>query len=291
MSELHLPGIAPDPRPGPDPVTEARTLLDEAIREHDPVAIWVAFSGGKDSTVLAHIAMQDERVEGCLLIDTGVALQEAHDHARAVCDQYGWPLHIERTNQSYDDAVREHGFPGPAQHSMMYRRLKERAFAAFTRDIKAERNAGRMGRLLLIGGVRKYESTRRMKLTDPITRDGGRVWVSPLFWWRDEERDAYLAGHDLPISPIYGTLCNVSGDCLCGAMADPHGAEEWANLAMFYPEMHARLERLQREAAACGVHAKWGTRPPDRVPEDPNQCVMYACTNCEAAYDRRREAA
>lgn len=126
-------------RPGPDPESEARRILAEAVERWDPLAVVALFSGGNDSTCAARIAAESPRFAGCLLADTGIAIPEAHEHARATAARCGWPLILERTPECYETLVLAEGFPGPAKHWLMYQRLKERAFQAGVQRVKRGR--------------------------------------------------------------------------------------------------------------------------------------------------------
>src|SRR5690606_36367427 len=107
--------------------------------------------------------------------------------------------------ERYEEFVLEHGFPGPAQHHRMYQRLKERAIRVVTAEAKVGR--GWRSRVMFVSGVRKYESKRRVALTQPMQREGGRVWVNPLFWWTTPERNAYQEAERIPRNPISEIIC------------------------------------------------------------------------------------
>lgn len=229
-------------------------IIQQAIDEYSPSHVFALFSGGDDSVCALHIAMQHPNFTAAVMIDTGIAVKETHDHARATCEKFGWPLLVYRTPENYDDAVRENGFPGPAVHNIMYSLLKERAVADLVRDHKIEH----FDRIALITGVRKFESKRRMvSVTDPIVRSGARVWVAPMWDWTREQRDEYQAENGLPKNPVKDKL-HVSGDCLCGAYADKGDFEM---LRMFYPIEAARIQKL-RDEVISRFPWEWDEEPP-----------------------------
>lgn len=282
--------LVPEPlRNSAELVHRARLILTEAIEVHNPVAIYLALSGGNDSRVTTHVSLPvlagDPRFKGAVLVDTGVAIPEAHEAVREYAAAVGVPLTIQRTPYQYEDFVLKHGFPGPAQHHRMYQRLKERALRLVT--AKAKDGESRLARVMFVSGVRKYESKRRVMLTEPVQRDGGRVWVNPLFWWTTPERNAYQLAEGIPRNPISDILCGSSGDCLCGSMADPRGDEEMWLMEMWFPDMARRLRDLECQAKRAGVWCEWGKKPPsapDR-PLDGPDLFMPMCVGCERRHD------
>jgi hypothetical protein len=128
-------------------VTEAHALLDRAIREQitehrdgkgrsrEHVATVILFSGGNDSTVLAHLMRH--RATHAAHANTGIGIEQTREFVRKACADWGLPL-LERrppTRSRYEDLITETdpetgevaGFPGPARHWKMYQRLKLRA--------------------------------------------------------------------------------------------------------------------------------------------------------------------
>lgn len=196
------------------------------------------FSGGNDSVCCSHLASKVNGFTACVLIDTGIAIKQAHIHVKETCKKMGWPLKIYKSKYNYDDLVMRYGFPGPSQHKVMYIQLKERAIRALIKDTKQKTS----DKILLITGVRKQESQRRMEtVTAPIVKDGAKIWVAPMWEWSNDERDQYIANNNLPRNPIK-PLIHVSGDCLCGAYADKGELEL---LHIFFPEEYSRIKKLQ----------------------------------------------
>jgi len=164
---------------------------------------FILFSGGNDSLVTTHyIVEQLEResfpFESVVYLDTGIGLPENKEYVKEVCEQYGWPLEIVETPESYEDVVMEHGFPGPNSHQYMFIYLKERALAALNR--RDEYYGTRCG---LYTGVRKDESKRRMGHVTRKKEGNMFNWYAPLSDWSNEEMDEYREEHDLPENPAY----------------------------------------------------------------------------------------
>lgn len=235
-------------------------IIERAIAEYRPAHIFSLFSGGDDSLTVTHFAQSHlkQAISGVVHINTGIGLKETRQHVQSVCAQLDWKL-IEYAakdqGQDYEQIVLEHGFPGPSQHSIIYRRLKERAIEALTREHRG-------GYVLLISGARQKESGRRMRLTEPVHRDKGgrRIWCAPFFNLTNDEVSAYrtsLLAH-VPKNPAKEYLC-MSGECLCGAFARKG---ELSQIEAFFPDTGRYLRDLQRRVRARGFPWDWDEAPP-----------------------------
>lgn len=247
-----------------------------------PVAIRVGFSGGRDSLAITHWMMNN--VAGCEVFhcNTGIGIEKTREYVRDTCKLFGWPLHEIRAKedcgQDYDAIVKQHGFPGPSGHRMMYSRLKERPIRELVR--RAQKKRG--DRVLLATGIRHDESVRRMRYAgSEVTRAGSQIWASPIYWWSPSERDAYNCLHKLPINDVSATL-GMSGECLCGAFA--HKGEK-AMIRCVDPRTADRIEALEQEVFAAGFNWGWEGRPPngglDRRQAD---AFRPLCVGCEKVH-------
>jgi len=262
----------------PDPVLYGRRLLDIAVRRYKPVAVFGMFSGGHDSVCAVDMASRHPAFTAAVHINTGIGVEATREYVRATAKERGWPLleyTAEDQGQFYDDLVLAHGFPGPFHHTKMYNRLKERALNALVRDHKQKRS----DRVLLITGVRKYESTRRMGTVQAINRDGAKVWVAPLTWWTNDTKTAYMTEHGLPRNEVVDAL-HMSGECLCGAFAKPRELE-WLEFCGFQDEVN-RIRNLEHRARAAGVPCKWGAKPPPQYERDTHGAPGFLCVGCSA---------
>ncbi len=229
-------------------------IINRAIAEYKPLRVFALFSGGDDSVCAAHIASQARQFDGVVYIDTGIKIEQALVHARAVADRFGWPFRVVETPESYDEIVLQHGFPGPAAHRYMYIMLKERAVRRLLRETKQKRS----DRIMLITGVRKHESQRRIKtVTAPVKKIKAQVWVAPMWEWTEKRKRTYMRDHGLPENPIK-RIMHISGDCLCGAYNDKG---DLAILQIFYPAEAARIVQLQERVMQKFPWA-WDEQPP-----------------------------
>lgn len=264
-------------------------VIAEARSGENVVASYCLFSGGNDSTVVAHRCR--DHYDALVHIETGTAVPGVVDFVREFAGWINKPLHIYSTPADEyrrivlgSDQPRAGGkpdigigFPGPAMHSTCYSRLKERQVEALVRHTKRERDAGRFDRVLLLTGIRRAESARRRGRTE-ITRKGSQIWASPLIDWTTRDMWDYRDAHmkDAPMSDV-AALLHRSGECNCGAYAAPGEREE---LQALYPEwFDATIGALEREAAAAGLDSPvWGGRPDRRR---DNHVDELMCSDCQ----------
>lgn len=251
---------------------ESFAVLDEAEQTHQPVARWALFSGGHDSLTAVSVAQDwaaDRKLElGVAHINTGIGVPETTAFVRRTCERMGWTLKEFAPPVSYEEIVLEYGFPGPANHGLMYQRLKERCLRQLVRESKAGHRFA--DRVMLVTGVRSEESVRRMRHVERIQRDGGQVWAAAIWNWSKLEctREIARRGHER--NPVVDAI-HMSGECLCGAFAKPGEIRE---LELWYPDVADRIHDLERRVEEAGLRGcVWGTRPP-RVHRDQMKLLL-----------------
>jgi 3'-phosphoadenosine 5'-phosphosulfate sulfotransferase (PAPS reductase)/FAD synthetase len=286
-------------------VAEAHALLDTAIdREvhragRTLAGIVILFSGGNDSTTVAHLFKG--RATHAAHANTGIGIESTRQYVRDTCAAWGLPL-LERRPEpgyGYRDLVLGRaraksgpkrgtilwpgGFPGPAAHWLMYQRLKERALEQVRRELIT--NPFRQ-RVVFVAGRRAAESGRRKRLAriPAIERRGSVVWVSPLIHWTALDLNAYRVLHrDVPRNEVCDLL-HMSGECLCGSFARSGELDE---LEFFgFTEPVAQIRRLEREVAAAGVappeRCRWGWGADKETPSR----VGALCSSCSSRFEQ-----
>ncbi len=95
-------------------------LMVTAVGHYNPVAIYVGFSGGRDSLAVTHWVMSNYPQARVFHINTGIGIELTRQYVRDMCEKYGWPLDEVRAKedcgQDYDEIVKSEGFPGPFSH-------------------------------------------------------------------------------------------------------------------------------------------------------------------------------
>lgn len=264
-------------------IAEAFGLVDEAITAHvgdrEIVARCILYSGGNDSTILAHLMRA--YATHAVHVNTGIGIEQTRDFVRETCAAWDLPL-IEKhppAGSTYRELVLDQGFPGPGMHYKMYQRLKERGLMAVRRDFITE---PRKQRILYMAGRRRDESARRANIVEH-EKIGSIVFVSPLVNWTNEDMNTYRIMHpDVPRNPV-SDLLHMSGECLCGAFAHKGELEE---IEMWFPLVAQEIRELEAEVQAAGQKRcewGWGWNKPLTAADKSGPL----CTSC----DVRRQSA
>lgn len=203
----------------------------------------VLFSGGNDSTVLAHLFRNF--ATHAAHANTTIGVEQTRQFVRDTCAAWNLPL-VERTPPNpadhYRSLVLDQGFPGPGHHYKMFQRLKERGLRVVAKELNPN---PRKARLLFIAGRRRTESERRASVPE-FERRKSVVWVSPLLNWTSPDLAHYRQMFpDTPRNEVTDLL-HMSGECLCGAFAHANEAEE---LATWVPDAWKQIADLQDEIA------------------------------------------
>lgn len=274
-------------------ILDAHSILDRAIAEHFHAAsgvnarrlagVVLLFSGGNDSTVLAHL-MRD-RATHFAHANTTIGIERTREFVRDTAATWNVPL-LERRpprGSAYVDLITERrksgeveGFPGPAKHWKMYQRLKLRAMEQVQRELIT--NPYRE-RLIFLAGRRLTESARRTQRSIPeIERRKSVVWVSPLRNWTTSDMNTYrMVYPGCPRNEV-SDLIHMSGECLCGAFAGRGEIEEIGDWFPHVADEIKNLERIVTTAGAPDERCRWGWGA--YRSEEPSK-VGPMCSSCE----------
>lgn len=282
-------------------VEQARDIFALGIEKHVThdgrmvVGVGILFSGGNDSTVLAHIFRRD--ADFAVHANTTIGIEETREFVRNACDEWGLSL-IERTPPRTTDQYRHlilteergkkgqalGGFPGPAMHFKVMTRLKGRVFEQVQREIVTN---SRKERVVFVAGRRRTESKKRANIPESERR-GSAVYISPLVNWTKLDLNTYrlMAARDgdpVPVNQAADTV-HMSGECLCGCNAS---FGERAEISQWYPapfEEIAELEALLADREDIPEHRKvwgWGADPRLKDAEDVYQ-AQFSDEDAEA---------
>lgn len=218
----------------------------------------VGYSGGKDSGKVLHKLIEMGKNPRVLHLRTNTGVKITEDFVIKQCEDMGVKLDIrEPTPLSYAYVAYclEFGFPGPNMHSAIMKILKYNTMKKYVQEpqFKGKNPA-------IIGGVRKFESVRRMgNYNTPITQEGDLWFVNPIFYETDEQVYRYFIENGLKRSPSYETL-GFSVECMCGSFATKGEAEL---LKQVDPERFAFIEWITDGIKRFGSkeakkYAKWG---------------------------------
>jgi phosphoadenosine phosphosulfate reductase len=248
---------------------------------------YALFSGGHDSLVNTHYAMQNGLADCVIHIDTGIGIPETKEYVKQRCDTNEWPLVVLTSDHSYEEIVKENGFPGPGVHIILYSKLKERALREIPRHIDEKPN--------FYTGVRASESSRRFKNVSPRQEDKQWVWLAPIWDWGEDDIREYIDKHGLVKSPVK-QLYHHSGECLCGCFGNR--TEELAVLEAHYPETAERIKELEKEVqeerGSEDKQSYWGHGGMSSIDlrallADNDETQMMLCQSCEKAIEKTED--
>ena len=243
-------------------------------------ATYALFSGGHDSLVSTHKAMEHGNAEKVIHLDTGIGVPQTQEFVVDVCERYGWGYEIVSSNHDYEEIVLENQFPGPAVHIIMYSKLKERALR-----IVARRHDDKP---VYVTGVRKHESEARFKNVTPEQEDTSWIWQANIHDFTRDDVEAYIDRHGLPRSPVKQKYHH-SGECLCGAFGNR--AEELVILEAHFPETAERIKELEAKVqdrhGTDDPRSYWGHGGMSSVDlrallADNDETQMMLCASCES---------
>lgn len=260
------------------PPREPDEIVREAVRQEKIDALYVGFSGGKDSAVVAHFTAKKfpELFKGNIFCDTGIAVKEAKEFVISYCKEMNWPLFIVKPKTTYEEIVEEYGFPGPDVHTIIMRKLKYIPM----RDLIIHNfiNTHKQ-RPAILSGVRKAESVRRgINARDEVYKDGKMIFISPVIYKSNSWMYAYYTEHKLKRSPVYETL-HISGDCLCGCFSKPGEAKL---LEIFHKATAQQIYELEKWMKLNGKvkNTTWGKQAGMTHAEEQDQIDKFLCNDC-----------
>lgn len=193
------------------------------------------FSGGDDSLASTHFAMTEGPAEEVLHLDTRSGIPANQEYVRETCDEFGWPLLVEKAPLTLYEFAVKWGFPGTAAHSWAYRWFKERCLRNVATRIDPKPR--------YVTGVRRHESERRMTtVSGPRDEYDQWVFLNPFWDYRDEALADYRQDHGLPRNPVAKVL-HRSGECGCGSFA--HRDEELLLFEAHFPDYYDWLMAVE----------------------------------------------
>lgn len=260
-------------------IREAWDIYQEALEIHtegrEIAATCVLFSGGNDSTTLAHLFRNV--ATHAIHANTGIGVEQTRQFVRDTCARWNLPLIEKHPPEAYDDLVIADGFPGPAKHWKMYTRLKERCLEAAKKDLLSN---PRRQRVVFIAGRRRSESSRRADIA-PHSRRRSHIWVAPFVNWTKLDLNTYRILNKVPRNEV-SDLLHMSGECLCGAFAKPGELDE---IGIWFPDVRDRIQELERKVTAAG-HCeplnRWGHGTSNMGKARPRSGPL--CSSCDARF-------
>ena len=253
-------------------VAHSHQLISDALSRHSrPIVAW---SGGKDSTVLLHLVRQHIPDVDVIFNDPGVDFPETYSFIESTANQWNLNLHIThpKTKNAFWEAGRSHGWPifGKAVSSNVERALRtgniRSQLSALEKDLVHSglrlscrcadvlRTAPGTEQERLLGcdlkviGLRADESRARVRLWADYGeyfyvkrhysyREG--IWkLNPIALWVEDDIWDYHRLHELPSCELY-RMGHTRNGCWTCAMAIRHG--QLGRLQSSHPELFEEL--------------------------------------------------
>jgi len=247
--------------------------ISEWHRKHDG-KVYVSFSGGKDSTVLLHLAREVDPEIRAVFVDTGLEYPEIREFVktfegvdwrkpamsfRQVIERYGYPViskeqacaisRYRNTKDPQQKYYRLHGWPGGDKGKISYK-WQFMIDAPFLISDKCcdvmkksplDRYAKETGRAAMTGMMAEES---RGRITQ-YCRNGGCFFQNkrnsiawPIAFWKEEDVWEYIRREGLPYSEIYDTGVTRTGCvfCMFGVHFD-EGENRFQRLRQTHPKM------------------------------------------------------
>lgn len=259
-------------------VAKSAEILRSAIEMFNPTHIVSMVSGGKDSAASDQVAREiGAKIDLVMHGNTRCGIPETSEFVGEVYGQLGEFVEAD-AGTAYEDYVLRKGFfgKGIGAHAFSYRVLKAQPFRKAIS--KAIRQGKRDVRVLLLNGARKDESENRQKNLQVWRRDPAapnNIWLSLIYDWSQDVRDAYLESRATPINPVAVQLCR-SGECMCGTMQTK---AERSEASALYPSWGAWLDALDKEAIERHGFG-WGDQFPRARHDGQPDLFQPMCKDC-----------
>lgn len=271
---------------GIDVLTAARQRISETF--DDAERVYISFSGGKDSTVMLHLVMEEairrDRKVGLLFVDLEAQYRLTIEHVAACFERYAahvepyWvalPLNLRNAVSQFepqwmcwDPEARDRWVRQPGSTAI----TDEARFPFFARRMEFEAFVPAFAEWYAQGkptacfvGIRTDESLNRWRSVTSrskgqhngrcwTTIKGHRIWNAyPLYDWRTEDIWTYHARYpDMPTNRTYELMHRAGLTIHQARICQPYGDDQRRGLWLFHllePETWGRVV-----ARVCGTN-------------------------------------
>lgn len=219
------------------------------------------FSGGKDSLIALHLALQACRESFCNVIavhaDTTIEIPDNIKYVIDVCRRLGVELRIAKPDVDYFTLASKWGFP-----RMRYRWCcKYLKVYPIKKVIDELRESGK--NVVIVDGIRAEESRVR-KTFERVSHH--RVWrapvLHPILYWVKEDIlkyiELYLKPIGIDINPLYRLGFKRACECWCPVFKSK---KDFELLALHYPGLFKKLVELEKQAKSGFAYAYINGKP------------------------------
>lgn len=206
------------------------SLVRRRIRKHlDRHEGYVAFSGGKDSLVALHLALQVDPGVPVAFFDSGLEFPETYAYLEELTDRWQLNLQVIPARMTTLEVLAangawDHRAPNRAEVPDLHRVLITEPAANAHRahgcgelwGVRAEESRGRAAayanalRASACGCDPPCDQlTHRTRHGGRIARVDGTVAYGPVWDWKTPEIWGYISRCELPVNPVYAKLRNL----------------------------------------------------------------------------------
>ncbi|MCZ6830937.1 MAG: phosphoadenosine phosphosulfate reductase family protein [Gammaproteobacteria bacterium] len=168
-------------------------------------------SFGRNAAAMLHMVSEIDKSVPTVWVDTGYNLRDTYLVAEKLISQLDLNMHIyspEMTSERRNALLG--GVPmveDESLHSEFTQQVKLEPFARALQDLQPE---------IWLTGLRREETEHRQTL-DIVSRDArGIIKVAPIFYWSEQQVEAYMATHKLLTCRHYFDPTKVSDGRECG---------------------------------------------------------------------------
>jgi len=209
-----------------------KNFASDVLEEYENVII--SFSGGKDSTVLAHLL--NEFNLKSVFIDTRIEFPETYRFIKELKAK-GWDIDWIKTKNNFFELCRRKGYPSYGNRWC----CKTQKFEPFDEYLQQFN-----GDVLVFSAERRWESLSRLDL--PFKKKHKHILqevaCQPLLNWLTLDVWVYVWMYSLPVNDLY-KYYNRGGCWVC-----PFGLSYRAALMKFvHPKLHSKLEKVKSTKA------------------------------------------
>lgn len=168
-------------------------------------------SMGRNAAVMLHLVGQVDNTVPTVWVDTGYNLRDTYVVAERLIRDLEINIHVYSPQMTSErrNAIMG-GIPTideEERHQEFTRQVKLEPFDQALRDFAPE---------VWLTGIRQMETEHRQSL-DIVSMDSrGIIKVAPIFYWSEEEVEAYMAQHQLPTCRHYFDPTKVQDGRECG---------------------------------------------------------------------------
>jgi len=227
------------------PIYSAEECLEIAFKRFNRLA--VAWSGGKCSTIIVHMAIQHQPDIPVIFNNTGVEYPETIHFINQIKNEWKLNLHVTKPIKSFWQCINEYGFPQfRGKYSKTWSRAKP-ACCYFLKEVPAKQIYHELNLEAVYDGIRVCESRARMFSVKhsqfQYEKRVMQIWkIHPIMFWDAEKLNQYIQENGIPVNPIYK-----EGLIRLGCMPCT-GYSQWKQtLSKIKPKLYQKLMKMKGE--------------------------------------------